>query len=153
MDIQTLLNSLTADGFQLAARDGDKLAILGPVAKLTPKQKASLGKHKSTLLGLLPPAGPAGCIPLEKSERDAIRWADTPAADEALELALVDWDDLEPYPPACDICGSIVFRWDAKGERHCIVCSPGQSERLAKLAAKLKKEQKSWLLLQQPLDE
>jgi hypothetical protein len=127
MDIQTLLNSLITGGFHLAARDDDKLAILGPVALLTPEQTIAIRTHKAELLVLAPPQRPPGCIPYEQAERKAIQWADTDDADGALELALADWDQLEPWPPPCDRCGGIVFRWDALGNCHCVACSPGRS--------------------------
>lgn len=140
MDIQTLLNSLIAGGFHLAARDDDKLAIFGPVASLTPEQTIAIRTHKAALLALA--YRPPGCIPYEQAERKAIQWADTEEAEEALEFALADWDLLEPWPPPCDRCSCNVFRWDALGNRHCVACSPGQSERVAKLAEQFSQQPK-----------
>ncbi len=138
MDIQTLLNSLTMGGFELATEPGGSLAVLGPVDSLTPRQKQAIREHKQTLLSLASPHRPPGCIPYEEAEREAILWADTNDADNALEFALADWDELPEPDPACEQCGGILFRWDVAGRRHCVTCSPGQSKRIRELAEKLR---------------
>ena len=85
MDMQTLLNELNAGGFRIEPRD-DGLAVHGPTERLTAEHKQALRQHKQALRQL-------ACIPYEQAEREAIRWADTEAADDALSQALADWDD------------------------------------------------------------
>lgn len=127
MNIQTLLNHLTTGGFTLEQFGDDGLKVLGP--KLSPL-KSAIREHKSTLRQL-------ACIPLaeleRRAEREAIQWADTLDADAALEDALIDWDSPEAHPPPCE-CGSLLVRYDVQGNRHCMKCDPGQSQRVAALA-------------------
>ena len=129
MDIQTLLNSLTADGFQVTPHGTEGVAILGPTESLTPTLRTAIREHKGTLRQL-------ACIPVSYvvAEREAIIWADTFDADTAIEAALADWDSLSEPSHACDTCGSSLFRFDVQGNRHCIRCNPGQSQRVRELA-------------------
>ena len=114
MDMQTLLNELNAGGFRIEPRD-DGLAVHGPVERLTPEHKQALRQHKEPLRQL-------ACIPYEQqAEREAIQFADTPAADAALARAIVEWDELTTPPPNCPQCGDMRTWWDAAGNPRCQV--------------------------------
>ena len=115
-------------GFLLGSRSGTKISRYERLAR-TPTLKTAIREHKGTLRQL-------ACLPDSevKAEREAIVWADTAAADEALEAALEDWENLPEPPNVCSQCGSSLFRWDIQGNRHCVQCDPGQSQRVRQLA-------------------
>ena len=125
-----LLNTLVVEGFQLKS-DGENLELTGPRQRLTSELRQAIRDNKTALVGLLQPS-------YEAAEREAIRWADTPEADVALEEALADWDSLPIPPNACSKCGSSLFRWDIHRNRHCVACNPGQSERVRRLAESIR---------------
>ena len=127
MDAQTLLNELVAGGFRIEPQ-GEALAVHGPVERLTDEHKQSLRQHKQTLQLL------TTCIPYEQAEREAIRWADTEAADDALSQALADWDELTELPENCPQCGELPTWWDVLGNPRCRNCDANQSDRLRALA-------------------
>ena len=62
--------------------DGGEITISAPAGTLSPEDRTALAEHRETLLNILPS---------HDSEREAIRWADTPAADEALDEARREW--------------------------------------------------------------
>ena len=127
MDAQTLLNELHAAGFQIEAQ-GEAVAVVGPVKRLTPEHKEALRQHKQALHQL------ATCIPYDEAEREAIRWADTKAADDALRRALADWDELPEPPENCPQCGEMRTWWDVLGNPRCRNCDANQSDRIRGLA-------------------
>ncbi|MCA9183699.1 MAG: hypothetical protein KDA51_19695 [Planctomycetales bacterium] len=137
MDVQTLINSLNAGGFRVLAHGSEGVAIT-PSTGLSDEQRLAIREHKATLRLL-------ACIPsgddYEHAEREAIQFADAGGieADLALIRARFELQEIIEPPPACDACGSLVFRWDLNGERHCIACEPGQSARLIRIAESIRK--------------
>ena len=135
MDVQTLLNSLNAGGFRVLPHGDEGIAIT-PAVGLSDEQRQAVKEHKATLRLLV-------CSPdtYEQVEREAIQFADsdTPEADEALLKARFELQEIIEPPSACGKCGSLVFRWDLEGERHCIACHPGQSARIIRIAESIRK--------------
>jgi len=137
MDIQTLINSLNAGGFQVLPHGAEGVAIT-PAVGLSDQQREAVKEHKATLRLL-------ACIPsadeYERGEREAIQFSDSasPEADEALMRARFELQETIEPPSACEKCGSLVFRWDLDGERHCIACHPGQSARIIRIAESIRK--------------
>jgi hypothetical protein len=134
MDVQSLLNTLNAGGFRVLAHGAEGVAIT-PAAGLSDEQRQAIREHKATLRLL-------ACIPdaYEHGEREAIQFSDSnsPEADEALLRARFELQEIIEPPEACK-CGSLVFRWDLEGERHCIACHPGQSARIIRIAESIRK--------------
>lgn len=131
MDIQMLINSLTAGGFRVQPHGKEGVSIT-PAVGLSNEQRSAIVEHKATLRLL-------ACIPssddYERGEREAIQFADAGGieADMALIRARFELQELIETPAPCDVCGSLMFRWDLRGERHCISCDPGQSARLLRM--------------------
>jgi hypothetical protein len=102
MNIADLLHSLTLAGLTLSQGQGGELKVLGPIHRLTQKQKQGLSEHKQTLLALT--THPTCLIPWvsqeARAEREAICWADSraPEVAEALTKAMAFFDDI-PRPP------------------------------------------------------
>jgi len=134
MDVQTLINTLNVGGFQVLPHGAEGVAIT-PEVGLSDEQRRAIREHKATLRLL-------ACIPdaYAHAEREAIQFADsdTPEADEALLQARYELQEIIEPPEACQ-CGSLVFRWDLAGERHCIACHPGQSARIHRIAESIRK--------------
>jgi len=132
MDVQTLINSLNAGGFQVLPHGAEGVSIT-PAASLSDEQRHAIREHKATLRRL-------ACIPdgYERAEQEAIQFADSEGteADLALIRARFELQEIIEPPTACDDCGSLVFRWDLEGERYCMVCDPSQAASL-KRSAKL----------------
>jgi hypothetical protein len=137
MDVQSLINSLNAGGFQVLPHGGEGVSIT-PAAGLNDEQRQAIREHKTTLRQL-------ACIPsgedYEHAEREAIQFADSDSAeaDAALLRARFELQEIIEPPSACEACGSLVFRWDLDGERHCIACHPGQSAKLIRIAESIRK--------------
>jgi hypothetical protein len=108
-----------------------------PAAGLSDEQRLAIREHKATLRLL-------ACIPsgdeYERGEREAIHFADSNSldADAALLQARFELQEIIEPPTACDVCCSLVFRWDLDGERHCIACHPGQSAKLIRIAESIR---------------
>jgi hypothetical protein len=101
MDIATLHAELINRGLSMALADG-KLAIAGPIERLTPALKSGLDKHRETLRAMLTPKADAGnqlsdsdsspaksetivSLPPENADGTPdLAYADTPAADGGL---------------------------------------------------------------------
>jgi hypothetical protein len=126
MDLQSLVNELNAGGFRIEAQ-GEGVTVVGPIERLTAELKQGVRQHKQVLHTL-------ACIPYEQAEREAIRWADTKAADEALSQALADWDELTNPPPNCPQCGELPTWWDAWGIPRCRECDSNRSGEVRALA-------------------
>jgi len=125
MDLQSLVNELNAGGFRIEAQ-GEGVTVVGPIERLTAELKQGVRQHKQVLHTL-------ACIPYEQAEREAIRWADTKAADEPLSQALADWDELTSPPPNCRQCGELPTWWDAWGIPRC-ECDSNRSGEVRALA-------------------
>lgn len=127
MDVQTLINSLNTGGFVVAPH-GESGISVSPVEGLSDEQRQAIREHKATLRLL-------ACIPsgddYGDAEREAIQFADASGseADEALLTARFELQEIIEPPEPCE-CGSMVFRWDLDGERHCMVCDPSQAATL-----------------------
>lgn len=132
MDVQTLINSLNAGGFQVLLHGAEGVSIT-PAAGLSDEQRQSIREHKTSLRLLA--CSPSG-DEYASGEREAIQFADSDSleADLALIQARFELQEIIEPPTACDVCGSLVFRWDLAGERHCVACEPGQSARLIRIA-------------------
>jgi len=162
MTPQALLNALVVQGFQLTS-DGENLELTGPLGRLTPALRQAILHSKPELLQLLPvsyeaaeqyaiqhesTAPPEGddwpveltwsnlrrAIETGQPEREAIQFADTPAADAALARAIVEWNELTTPPPNCPQCGEMPSWWDIHGTPRCRKCDPNKSERVRGLA-------------------
>ncbi|HJN08476.1 MAG TPA: hypothetical protein QF564_07270 [Pirellulaceae bacterium] len=88
MDVQTLINSLSAGGFRVLAH-GDEGVAITPAVGLSDGQRQAIREHKTTLRHLV-------CIPdaYEHAEREAIQFADKPEADEALIRARLELKEM-----------------------------------------------------------
>lgn len=107
MDLLTLLSALAAKGLRpTLAPEG--LAILGPLARLTPELRAAVQQHQEPLSVLL------------GQGLSDLAFADSPAAAEGLaecqaffeeragHVASLAWPC--PLPPPCRRCGSLAIR-------------------------------------------
>lgn len=132
MDVQTLINSLNADGCRILP-DGNHNIVVMSSSALSPEQQTSIRQHKP-MLRLL-------CAPVcsGQAEREAIQFADSHGveADLALRKTRFEIQMVIDPPEPCE-CGSEDFRWDLYGDRHCIACEPGQSARVRRLAQNIR---------------
>jgi hypothetical protein len=137
MDVLSLVNTLNAGGYRVLPHGAEGVAIT-PAEGLSDEQRQAIRQHKATLRQL-------ACIPddYELGEREAIQFADSngPAADEALLRARFELQEIIEPPTACEKCGSLIFRWDLDGDRHCIACQPGQSAKLLRIAESIRTRQ------------
>ena len=131
MSANEILHQLAVLGIAAGAVDGF-VELTGPCHRLTPELREAIRDGKPALLGLLGPNG-------EAVEREAINCSDDVDADEAVEAVLADWEGVPEPIDVCDKCGGQRFRWDIRGDRHCMRCEPGQSQRVMALAEKLRK--------------
>ncbi len=65
--------------------DGGEIAVSAPAGAISDEDRIVLAEQRSTLISILAPSDP---------EREAIRWADTPAADGALDQARREWAEI-----------------------------------------------------------
>ena len=107
MTVTALLNDLALVGIRVVLRE-ERLRY-APKSAMTPDLLSRMRAQKPELIAVL-----SGEQTPPDSDWDAVP----------------DWHELHDPGDGCPACGSILFRWDLRGNRHCMLCDPGQSERV-----------------------
>lgn len=85
MNAIEIISKIRTAGGSITVDDG-KITITAPAGAITAADRVVIAEHRETLISILSPTDP---------EREAIVWADTPAADGALDQAHREWAEIE----------------------------------------------------------